>query len=711
MQEHTQHCKRQCYSRREFLKLGGATAAALALYRVTNWSPPHAAAAATRHEWVISDGLPSDGAFETAVLWPDERFNALDLSWLSASARGDGLAFWARVSDDGASWSDWIALAPDQHELDAAATRGFTAPLLAGGQALQARVEAAPGAMLRELTIGVIDTSAAPGVKSLEMAPPLIDGFIIARAGWGANEALRYEQQNLSKPVIWPPQYQPIEKVIIHHTVTDNRPVDPAAAVRAIYYYHAIQRGWGDIGYNFLIDWNGNVYEGRYGGPTVVGGHALQYNWGSIGIALLGDFTKVAPSNAMLSSIARMIEVRAPNVDVTTAADFVDLLAVPNLCGHGDVMPTACPGDQTRALLPALRGIVAGTGPIYLAPPVLPEGITVLESQIGPATVYQGNLLEARVRVVNPSAETLLTQGPNPGYIYEQGGNFIASGYDKQQDAYRVCIDFASNSGTVNPYRWGLGSPLAPGEEREIVGYVRMADIGTDTWTVSIVKEFVRYLVDRDYPQKVTVASPPIARAAQSNAAGVRYFAETGHNVPGLFAAHWDASGGLPRFGYPLTEAFEEVSETDGGRYLTQYFERARFEYHPEYAGTDSEVLLGLLGAELSVGRRGEAPFRPIKPFANSADRVFFAETGHSLAYAFKDYWEAQGGLPMFGYPISEEFDELSQTDGQVYTVQYFERNRFEWHPEYAGTDSQVLLGHLAREILIRRGWLAGPNG
>jgi hypothetical protein len=205
----------------------------------------------------------------------------------------------------------------------------------------------------------------------------------------------------------------------------------------------------------------------------------------------------------------------------------------------------------------------------------------------------------------------------------------------------------------------------------------------------------------------IEVALPPTDRAPQSADSATRYFSETGHNVPDVFASYWDANGGLTRFGYPLTEAFEEVSETDGGRYITQYFERARFEWHPDYAGTEYEVQLGLLGAELAVQRASEQPFRRIKSFQSDDDHTYFAETGHSLAYAFKGYWEANGGLPYFGYPISEEFDEYSETDGVTHTVQYFERNRFEYHSEYADTDDAVLLGHLAREVLIARGWLS----
>ncbi len=101
------------------------------------------------------------------------------------------------------------------------------------------------------------------------------------------------------------------------------------------------------------------------------------------------------------------------------------------------------------------------------------------------------------------------------------------------------------------------------------------------------------------------------------------------------------------------------------------------------------------------------APLHPafarIAPFPSSRDRVYFPETGHSLAYGFKAYWEAHGGLAVFGYPISEEFTENG------HTVQYFERNRFEWHPEYRGTPYEVLLGRLGAQLAARPFPVAPP--
>ena len=83
----------------------------------------------------------------------------------------------------------------------------------------------------------------------------------------------------------------------------------------------------------------------------------------------------------------------------------------------------------------------------------------------------------------------------------------------------------------------------------------------------------------------------------------------------------------------------------------------------------------------------------------------FFPESGHNLGGLFREYWEQYGGLFIYGVPLTEEFTETSKIDNKPYNVQYFERARFEHHPENTGK-SQVLLGHLGRQLLQDRGWI-----
>jgi hypothetical protein len=190
--------------------------------------------------------------------------------------------------------------------------------------------------------------------------------------------------------------------------------------------------------------------------------------------------------------------------------------------------------------------------------------------------------------------------------------------------------------------------------------------------------------------------SAPHAAARQ----GCVYFRETGHWLCHGFRAYWERFGGLAIFGYPITDEFVDPAT---GR-VTQWFERARFEWHPGVWPERFDVLLGLLGRELTARRRDEAPFQRANPIAGCA---YFPETGHNLCGRFRGYWERFGGLPIFGYPISEEFVEVNPDTGQPVLVQYFERQRFEYQPGAWPERSDVLLGRLGAQL---RGSIPPPE-
>jgi hypothetical protein len=520
---------------------------------------------------------------------------------------------------------------------------------------------------------------------------------IITRAQWGADESLRFKDGK----EIWPREYRTIEKVIVHHTVTSTGGNDPAAVVRAIYRYHAQVLGWGDIGYNYLVDWKGNVYEGRFGGDRVVGGHAYGYNYGSLGVAVIGDYSSQPITSEAVSALARLLAWKARFVNPTGNGYFVDRV-INNIAGHRECNATACPGDALFSQLPALRQSVDSA--LGYRPTAAPQILDVrLESQ----TVLVNQPVRFTATVRNLGTGVATTQGPPPGFGYSDGSTYISVGHDRISGKWRLGMDYSGGTGGPYPFRWGLGVAINPGETQVVTGSVVFTRPQSLNIWFGLMEEMGTLAQDRMWASDVLVIDPPFLPVPSPATADPNrtYFPETGHTLSYGFKRYWEAYGGLFVFGYPITEEFTEINPIDGKPYTVQYFERARFEYHPEYRGTPYEVLLGLLGTQITRGYNNPA-FNPVPAVENTPNRTYFPETGHTLSYGFKRYWEAYGGLFVFGYPITEEFTEINPIDGKPYTVQYFERARFEYHPEYRGTPYEVLLGLLGTQILRARGWL-----
>jgi hypothetical protein len=153
------------------------------------------------------------------------------------------------------------------------------------------------------------------------------------------------------------------------------------------------------------------------------------------------------------------------------------------------------------------------------------------------------------------------------------------------------------------------------------------------------------------------------------------------------FAEFYQQHGGLALFGLPISEQIVVNGRT------VQWFERTRLELWPEFAGTPYAVQIGRLGAEFAGGAR----FHQQSPFPSRPDLRFFPETGHAVGEPFLSFWAQNGGLDQFGLPISEAVPE-NLPDGQVHTVQYFERARLEQH------GGQVLVGLLGSALFRRDG-------
>jgi hypothetical protein len=163
---------------------------------------------------------------------------------------------------------------------------------------------------------------------------------------------------------------------VVHHTAGANSVPDWDAEVRSIWHLHTNINGWGDIGYNYLIDPNGVVYEGRAGGDGAIGAHFSCRNTNTVGIALLGTYSTATPTPAALESLESLLAELSVRNAIAPQAMILHVptaLLVPTIIGHRDGNPstltcskTVCPGDVLHALLPSIRSAVAARVP---APP------------------------------------------------------------------------------------------------------------------------------------------------------------------------------------------------------------------------------------------------------------------------------------------------------------------------------------------------------
>ncbi len=187
-----------------------------------------------------------------------------------------------------------------------------------------------------------------------------------------------------------------------------------------------------------------------------------------------------------------------------------------------------------------------------------------------------------------------------------------------------------------------------------------------------------------------------------ANAAERLCFPQTGQCIEGRFRQYWEQNGGLAVFGYPTTPARLELNPDTGRMHPTQWFERNRFELHPENTAP-YDVLLGRLGDD----RLKQAGWDwQNDPKSNSATPHYFIETGQAIDEVFWDYWRSHGlelgdpkvsereSLALFGMPITQPRIEVNTSHDIVYT-QWFERARLEYHSD----KRVVLLGLLSNEI------------
>ncbi len=342
-------------------------------------------------------------------------FSMLGITWDDPAAEPRGTIQVRTRSTSSGTWSPWRTLEreadlPDLDSPDRATgrTRGGTAPLWVGtSDGVQVRVTPDGGAAVdgrraavaplpRGMRLDMVDPGRTSPAMRAALAPSGHGGRhrpghhgrhhhvryygahtgrhfglrprIITRSGWGADESLRESDA--------PPYATGVKAVIVHHTdsANDYECADAPGIIRAIYRYHVRSEGWRDIGYNFLVDKCGRIYEGRAGGVerAVVGAHTLGFNTGTTGIGVIGEFTHQGPPRAALHAIERLAawKLSLDGVDADSTTTLVSggsnkyrkgvRIRFHVIAGHRDGFLTDCPGDRLYAELPEIRRATAG---------------------------------------------------------------------------------------------------------------------------------------------------------------------------------------------------------------------------------------------------------------------------------------------------------------------------------------------------------------
>jgi N-acetylmuramoyl-L-alanine amidase len=345
---------------------------------------------ATRPSSTAGRGLPSQvprTLARAAVVGSQPLMGPRRIDFVGVHWRGAGVGGSVRFRHDG-EWTAWQPLhAGELHPPGRVASE-----LVAAGHASAYQVRMRSGTSdVRAVAINTTDgprqTVSAPpataqAARALGRSLPRSRSSracYLSRALWGADESLRLDAQGTE---VWSPTFSPAQRLTIHHTATDPATeageTDPAAIVRAIYRYHAVDLGWGDIGYQLLVDQRGCVYEGRYSGPdglpvygvptasgrpeAVTAGHTLGHNVGNIGIALLGNFNELEPSRAALRSLTATLATLSTvsGLDPKGYGTYVNPINSVTkdsyvISGHRDYLVTECPGENLYARLVELR--------------------------------------------------------------------------------------------------------------------------------------------------------------------------------------------------------------------------------------------------------------------------------------------------------------------------------------------------------------------
>lgn len=343
----------------------------------------------------------------TSAPEPVTGYGAVGITWGSGQHLSEDQITLKVRTRTGERWSGWTEMeyhdehAPDPNGADAASARPGTEPVFVGEvDDVQVQVDTARADLPEGLSLAVV----APGRATQEESEtPALQGqapaagqdgtavdqsgteaagddaavlqaaqrrtaaqpTIFSRAQWGADESIR-NKKALS--------YGTISAGFVHHTVNANDYTEEQVPgiIRSIYAYHVKSRGWSDIGYNFLVDRFGRIWEGRYGGidKPVIGAHTLNYNQYSFAMSAIGNYETAQPSDALLQAYGQLFawKLSLHGVDPASTSQRVGSGTFQAINGHRDAGSTACPGKYLYAKLPVIRQYASSAGPLPPTP-------------------------------------------------------------------------------------------------------------------------------------------------------------------------------------------------------------------------------------------------------------------------------------------------------------------------------------------------------
>ncbi|HXI13649.1 MAG TPA: N-acetylmuramoyl-L-alanine amidase [Thermoanaerobaculia bacterium] len=284
-------------------------------------------------------------------------FEAAALSWTTGMS---DVTVRMRASVDGVAWTEWKVANIDSDLTDVTEGRFFTSIVHFGGALRHVEYELSSTAAGVPINALSLTTFAPPPSRSTARLRSnslrLGEVEVRSRIDWNCPDGSSSR---------WTPTYTKVTHEVVHHTAGANNVPDWEAEVRNIWYFHTVTRAWGDVGYNYLIDPNGVIYEGRAGGDGALGAHFSCRNTNTTGVSLLGTFTGVPPTAAALESLKRLLRELSARYGVvpgTIVRHTPTGLDLPTILTHRDGNPspavcttTTCPGDALYALMPSIR--------------------------------------------------------------------------------------------------------------------------------------------------------------------------------------------------------------------------------------------------------------------------------------------------------------------------------------------------------------------